>query len=160
LKKEAGSSFKSLEKASPKLSVKKEKSTFGGRETAPPKVHSASELPKKVTKEIGIPSSASKEDKHSSLEIKKSLGPKEGKCKDLELNKHIVVKGLTSSKQDQKKPATVAPDFMENDIKITIMDIVERSTSGISLDDLCAKHQEPSTHRSYIRNLDKSNSRK
>ncbi|KAH9305007.1 hypothetical protein KI387_009411, partial [Taxus chinensis] len=144
------------EKASPKLLVKKEKSTLSGRETAPPKVRCASELPKKATKEIGIPSSARKEDKHSSLEMKKSLGPKESKTKDLELNKHIAVKGLTSSKQDQKKPTIVAPAFTENDIKITIMDIVERSTSGISLDDVFAKHQVPSTHRSNMRNLDKS----
>lgn len=140
------------EKVSPKPSVKKEKSTSSG---TLPKAHSVPEFPKKTMKETDIYSSP-KEDKRSILKMKKSTGLKDSKSKDYDSNKNRTAQGLTS-KHDQKKPTVVLPTFVENDIKITIMDIIERSTSGISLDDVYAKHQAPSTHTSYgMRNLDKS----
>ncbi|GLJ27023.1 hypothetical protein SUGI_0529760 [Cryptomeria japonica] len=141
------------ERASPKPSVKKEKITSTG---ILPKVRGVPELPKKAMKEVDIYSTV-KEDKHANLEMKKSLGLKQSKSNNYDLNKNKTAQGLTSSKQDQKKPAVVLPTFVENDIKITIMDIIKRSTSGISLDGVYKKHQVPSTHTNYnMRNLDKS----
>ena len=49
------------------------------------------------------------------------------------------------------------PSFTDNDVKSSVMAVIERATTIINLDDVCAKHQVPSTHRSYnMRNLDKN----
>ncbi|KAH9305009.1 hypothetical protein KI387_009413, partial [Taxus chinensis] len=144
------------EQVSSKPSVKKEMGALSGRETEFLKFCSASELLKKVTKETEIPSLVRKEEKQSTLEIKKGLGQKESNPKDLEMNKSEIVNKLTTYKQEPKKHTIVLPNFTENGIKLAVMATVERSTAGISLSDVCAKHQVPLTYRTSLRNLDKS----
>lgn len=145
------------EKSLQKPSVKKEKSTLSARETLPVKVRGPSDLSKKVTKDKEIPSSVKKEDKFSTLELRKSLSQKEGKTKDLDLARSKTVKVLSSSKPEVKKRPTMPPSFTDIDVKSSVMAVIERATARINLDDVCAKHQVPSTHRSYnMRNLDKT----
>jgi len=145
------------EKILPKPSVKKEKSTLSARETAPLKVRGHSDLSKKVTKEKDTSSSVKKEDKFSTLELRKSLSQKESKTKDLDFAKSKTVKVLSSSQPEVKKRPTVLPSFTDNDVESSVMAIVERATARINLNDVCAKHQVPSTHRSFsMRNLDKT----
>lgn len=147
----------SKEKILSKPSVKKEKSTLSARETQPVKVRGSYDLPKKVTKEKDISSSVKKEDKLSTLELRRSLSQRESKTKDLDAVKSKTVKALSSSKPEVKKKPTVQPVFTDNDVKNSVMTIIEKATASVNLNDVCAKHQVPSTYKSYnSRNLDKT----
>lgn len=64
------------EKILQKPSMKKEKSTLSAHETATVKVHGASEMLKKITREKDISFSLKKEDMISTSDLRKSLSQK------------------------------------------------------------------------------------
>lgn len=147
----------SKEKILQKPFVKKEKSTLSARETAAVKVRGPSELSKKGTREKEISFSVKKEDKLSTLELRKSISQKESKTRDLDLVKNKTVKVLSSSKPEVRKGPTIPPSFTDDDVKTSVLAIIERAAASISFDDVCAKHQVPSTHRNYsMRTVDKT----